>query len=175
MTQRLEQDRLYHELAQAHGAAMMRLAQSSEANADKRMDLVQMMHVELWKSLQHFDGRCSQKTWVYRVIHNVAASYVRQEARRNTPLLGVEEIDDFPAETDMYSNAEKRDALAKLYAWIRRLKMPDRQILLLYLEDVPTSEISEMLGLSVGAVSTRISRLKSKLTIHFEETNHDKP
>lgn len=172
MTHRLEQDELYHELAQAHGGAMVRLANSTEANADKRLDLLQMMNVELWKSLKRFDGRCSKKTWVYRVIHNVAASYVRAETRRRRPSVSLDDI-ELPSQANTHSQTEKRDALERLYRWIRVLDMPDRQILLLYLEDLAAADIADVTGLTARAVSTRISRLKSKLTNHHKETPYD--
>jgi DNA-directed RNA polymerase specialized sigma24 family protein len=54
---------------------------------DKQKDLLQEMHMELWKSLGSFDGRCSLRTWVYRVAHNVGASHVvsGSRPRRNSP------------------------------------------------------------------------------------------
>jgi N-acetylneuraminic acid mutarotase len=35
-------------------------------------DLLQEIHFQLWRSFAHFDHRCSLRTWVYRVAHNVA-------------------------------------------------------------------------------------------------------
>jgi len=168
-----EQDRLYHELTQTYGGAMMRLACSTEANIDKRQDLIQIMNVELWKSLAQFDGRCSKKTWVYRVIHNVTGTYVKREMRRNRPSIGLDDIAELPSLIDTQLDIEKHDALAKLHTWIRQLTMPDRQILLLYLEDMSSAEIAEITGLKPGTISTRISRLKSKLTLNFKETNNE--
>ncbi len=49
---------------------------ASRANSDKRRDLLQEIHVALWRSLARFDGRCSMRTWVYRVAHNIATSHV---------------------------------------------------------------------------------------------------
>jgi DNA-directed RNA polymerase specialized sigma24 family protein len=37
------------------------------------------MHRELWVSRRPFDGRCSLKSWVYRIAHNVGASHVMLE------------------------------------------------------------------------------------------------
>jgi RNA polymerase sigma-70 factor, ECF subfamily len=174
MKQSFDQDTLYHELALTHGGAMIRLARLSEADPDKRDDLIQIMNIELWKILSRFDNRCSQKTWVYRVIHNVAASYVRKEVRRNGPFMELDNLDELSAEDDAQESVEQSDALTKLYAWIRCLELPDKQIMSLYLEDISTSEIAEMVGLTSGAISTRISRLKSKLSTHFKETSYDK-
>ena len=116
MKQNFKQDALYHELTLTHGGAMMRLARLSEANSGKRDDLVQIMNVELWKSLSRFDNRCSQKTWVYRVIHNVAASYVRKETRRNGPFVALDNLDELAAEGDTHDDVEQRDGRCRGHA-----------------------------------------------------------
>jgi len=67
----------------AHGAALSRLARAYEAEPEKRADLLQEIHVALWRSLGGFNGSCSLRTWVFRIAHNVAASHVLRERRRN--------------------------------------------------------------------------------------------
>lgn len=56
------QDALYREAAATLGPA---LARSYEADADKRRDLVQEIHLALWKSFAGFNGDCSLRTWTY--------------------------------------------------------------------------------------------------------------
>ncbi|MGZ6014354.1 MAG: sigma factor-like helix-turn-helix DNA-binding protein [Phenylobacterium sp.] len=46
---------------------------------------------------------------------------------------------------------------------------PDRQVLLLYLEDLDAAAIGEITGLSAGAVATKIHRLKALLARRFAE------
>jgi RNA polymerase sigma-70 factor, ECF subfamily len=60
----------YEEASAAYGAALERLARAYEADPDRRRDLLQEIHIALWRSLEGFDGRCSLRTWVYRVAHN---------------------------------------------------------------------------------------------------------
>jgi RNA polymerase sigma-70 factor (ECF subfamily) len=43
-------------------------------NPEDRRDLLQEIHLALWRSFATFDDRCSLRTWVYRVAHNVATS-----------------------------------------------------------------------------------------------------
>jgi len=162
---------LYYEAAEQFANAMQRLARATEANTERRLDLLQDMHFQLWKSLAAFDGRCSLKTWVYRVIHNVAASHVDRERRR--PVTGVDfsQLDEMPGGTDLSGLIERDDALTKLHAWIRKLKSTDRQIMTLYLEDLSAAEISDVTGFKPGAIATRISRLKSKLAHEFKEAS----
>src|SRR5437762_2377505 len=79
-------DRLYHEAAASFGAALGRLAFGYENDREKCRDLVQEIHIALWRSLEAFDGRCSLRTWVYRVAHNTATSLVSRR-RMNAPTL----------------------------------------------------------------------------------------
>jgi RNA polymerase sigma-70 factor, ECF subfamily len=45
------QDALYTEISAGNVAALRRLARAYEADPDKRGDLLQEMHIELWLSL----------------------------------------------------------------------------------------------------------------------------
>jgi RNA polymerase sigma-70 factor (ECF subfamily) len=161
-------DELYLQAAKAFGPALQRLAQATEANAERRRDLLQDMHVALWRSFATFDGRCSLKTWVYRVAHNTAASHVDRERRRSSGAVSLDVAGHVPAPQSLAAELEQSDALARLMAWIRRLKSPDRQVMTLYLEALDAAAIAEITGLTPGAVATRISRLKAQLTKDFQ-------
>lgn len=165
-----EQDARYAAAAAEHGAALQRLARAAEANPERRRDLLQDMHVALWRSFAAFDGRCSLRTWVYRVAHNVAASHVDRERRTHQGAVALDEIEHLADARSVSDEAEESEALARLHALIRQLKSPDRQVMMLYLEELDAAAIAEITGLSSGAVATRISRLKSQLARLFHET-----
>jgi RNA polymerase sigma factor (sigma-70 family) len=165
-----DQDARYLEAAAAHGGALQRLASATEANAERRRDLLQDMHVALWRSFAAFDERCSVRTWVYRVAHNVAASHVDREWRLRAPFVALEEIEHLASAQNVSAEVEEGEAVARLNAIIRKLGPPDRQIITLYLEGLDAKSISEITGLSAGAVATRVSRLKTQLARLFQET-----
>ena len=75
------QDDLYAQATDVYGAALERLARAYEAAPDARRDLLQDIHLAVWRSLENFEGRCSLRTWVYRVAHNVAVSHVVRQRR----------------------------------------------------------------------------------------------
>jgi len=164
-----DQDARYLEAAAAHGAALQRLARATEANTERQRDLLQDIHVALWRSFASFDARCSVRTWVYRVAHNVAASHVDRERRTRAPLVSLDEIEQMPSGENISSEVEESRAVARLNAIIRQLGQPDRQIITLYLEGLDAASIAEVTGLSAGAVATRVSRLKSQLARLFQE------
>ena len=80
-----KRDELYETAIREFGRALSTaLAAGYEADPEKRHDLRQDIHFQLWKSFEVFDGRCSMKTWTFRVAHNISVSYVNRERRKNT-------------------------------------------------------------------------------------------
>jgi hypothetical protein len=72
------------------GVPLVRLARAYEGDADARRDLLQEIHLHLWRSFAQYDQRCSLRTWVYRVAHNVATSHVIRQRRIRSRLVGIE-------------------------------------------------------------------------------------
>ncbi len=88
-----DQDARYGAAARRFGAAIERLARGYEADAELRRDLVQEIHAALWRSFSYFEGQCSERSWVYRIGHNVAVSHlVAQRRRRGETLVTLDEI-----------------------------------------------------------------------------------
>ena len=94
-------DSLYAQLAEEYGPALARIARAHEADQDLRRDLHQELHVALWRSLGGYDGRCSLRTWVYRVAHNTAVTYVTRLRRSSRGVLcTLDELDEQNLPTD---------------------------------------------------------------------------
>lgn len=163
-------DQMYEEAVAAYGLALQRLAHGYEADPDRRLDLLQEIHFNLWRSFADFAGRCSLRTWVYRVAHNVAAAHVVRSRRAvSRTLVGLEDIEAFPAPENSEAVIAGRDALDRLLRLIQRLKPLDRQVILSYLEGMDAASIGEITGLSPGNVATKIHRIKSILARQFHE------
>jgi len=164
------QDALYEEAINTFGGALDRLARSYEADADKRRDLLQEIHIALWRSFEGFDGRCSLRTWAYRVAHNTAASHViRQQRARSQTLVGLEELENVPDDGEGDQAADRRYALERLLKLVQSLKPLDRQVILSYLEGLDAGSIGEITGISPGNVATKIHRIKNVLARRFQE------
>jgi RNA polymerase sigma-70 factor, ECF subfamily len=166
------QSRLYDEAVEAFGAAIERLARSYELDPHKRQDLLQNIHLNLWRSLDRFEGQCSLRTWVYRVAHNVAATHVMDERRRRSrPLVGLDDLDvrDAGVEPD----ADRGVLLGRLMELIQRLRPLDRELVILYLEGLSAAEIAEVAGISAGNVATRIGRVKKLLSQYASQGGRD--
>lgn len=164
------QDEKYSLAATEFGDAIGRLAYAYERDADKRKDLVQNIHFEIWRSFNIFDGRSSVRTWVYRVAHNAGASHIMKNKRisQNT-YLNLDDIGEIPDQTDYVYAFERIDQLEQLMALIQRLSPTDRQIITLYMEGLDGAEIGDVVGISAGAAATKIHRIKCKLSELFRK------
>ena len=157
-----EQDALYQTVAETHGAALDRLARAYELDSEARRDLLQEIHLQLWRSLAGFDGRCSLRTWVYRVAHNVATAYVIRQRRIRNGLVSIEDLDTLPS-------PHQDDALLRLSTLIQKLKPLDRQVIVSYLEGLDAGSTGEITGLSAANVAMKVHRIKKLLKRWFGE------
>lgn len=159
---RTRQDELYSQASSSYGAELRRLVRGYEANVDQQSDLLQEIHLELWRSLSSFNGRCSMRTWVFRIAHNVGASHVARSIRS----VRLVDLESLPAEalpTDSGAEIQRQFSAAMLLEMIHRLKLLDRQVILLYLEGDEATAIAEVTGLSANNVATKIHRIKKLL------------
>ena len=162
-----KQQEQYLLAAKAFGPGLERLSKAYEADPDLRRDLLQDIHVALWRSLATFDARCSLRTWVYRVAHNVGASHIVRRRAHLSKLITLDDLDWPSANPTPEEAVGASQAQRRLMDTVQRLKPPDRQVMLLYLEDFEASAIAEVTGLSAGAVATRIYRVKALLSAAF--------
>jgi RNA polymerase sigma factor (sigma-70 family) len=164
MTGKTAQDARYLTAARTHGAMIERLARGYEADPELRRDLVQEIHAALWRSFAIFEGQCAEKSWVHRIAHNVGVTHMMTgRRRRKMPLVGLDQIAELPDGDDPEHSTGQRSLTGRLLATIHRLAPADRQVMLLYLEDLTAAEIGEVTGLSASAVAVRIHRLKALL------------
>jgi RNA polymerase sigma-70 factor (ECF subfamily) len=167
LTGQQSQDDLYRDAAEKFGASLDRLARAYELDPDRRRDLSQDIHFQLWRSFQRYDARCSLRTWTYRVAHNVATSYVMRERRKFSALVSLEELEMLPDTAQGHLAANQRINLEQLSALIQQLKPLDRQVIVSYLEDMDAASIGEITGLSPANVAMRIHRTKKVLSKMF--------
>ena len=164
---------MYQEAAAGYGGALDRLASAYEANPEERRDLLQDIHLGLWRSFSAFDGRCSLRTWLYRVAHNIATSHVIRQKRKNSVLVTLETIEAMPGDADGAAAHDRHLSMERLMALIHQLKPLDRQMTLLYLEGMDAASIGEVMGVSAGSVATKIHRIKNILTRRFHGGERD--
>jgi RNA polymerase sigma-70 factor (ECF subfamily) len=166
---RAEAERRFAAVFATSGEAVWRLCRFRERDAERRRDLYQEIALSIWQALPSFRAEASERTWALRIAHNVAATHVGRAVReRWTVPLGDDEREDTAAAGASTSeqptpsvDAERRlDLLSRL----ARLDVPSQQLVLLQLEGLTTREIAEVTGLTPTNVTTRLSRLRVRLS-----------
>jgi RNA polymerase sigma-70 factor (ECF subfamily) len=170
----VDHDEEFQRVLTEFGPALVRFSLGYELDPENRRDLLQEIHIAVWRSLDIFDSRCSLRTWVYRVAHNTAVKHVMRSKRRAfASLKSLDEIDEPEDPRHAEGEIHREIALRQLSLLILQLKPLDRQVILLYVEDVKNDEIAEITGLSRGGVGVRIHRIKQLLLKMFDTGGHD--
>ena len=145
-------------------APLRRLVGAYLAHPADREDLFQEIALALWQAIPGFRGEASERTWLYRIAHNIAISACARRGRRGRHEEPMPEGFEPPAagasSEERLVREEKRRLL--LLA-IRELPAVDRQVVLLHLEGLGYSEIEEVCGLSQSAIATRLTRIRDRL------------
>ena len=139
-------------------------------------DVVQDTFLQAYRHLGSFRGESKFSTWLYRIATNASLMIRRTRARRPSEPLDdhLPRFDDngrhsgTPAELQISSRAEElldRQALAvRARAAIARLPDLYRDAFVLRdLEEIPTAEVAEMLGIDAAAVRQRVHRARLML------------
>jgi RNA polymerase sigma-70 factor (ECF subfamily) len=153
-------------LMQEHGAMVTRIARSYEADPGRAEDLVQDIHLAVWRALPRFKANAGLRTYIARIAHNRAISHVARETRRP---LSFDLDDDLPAAGPSPEDlAVKSDARRKLEEAVRRLPIGQRVVATLALEGFTPEEVASVLGITPAAASVRLHRAQTQLRDWFK-------
>ena len=159
-----DQKAAFVRIFEQYAPALERLAGAYAAAREDREDLVQEIATALWRALPGYRGESSERTWLYRIAHNVAITATVKQRKREKREAAPEPLLDLPsagagAEQDLLVEEKRR----MLFAAIRGLAAADRQITVLHLEGLSGAEIEAVTGIAEGAVATRLTRIREKL------------
>ncbi|GAA4453128.1 sigma-70 family RNA polymerase sigma factor [Novipirellula rosea] len=132
---------------------------------DAAEDLLQEILLQVWRSLPSFKGGSACSTWCFRVAINTALTYQRKQFKKANEASS--ELLDTNASVETTSEQQTRSLFVR---FLNTLSEIDQSVLLMHMERLNPSQISEVLGTSEAAVSTRLSRLRSKLA-SWEDDN----
>jgi RNA polymerase sigma factor (sigma-70 family) len=155
----MNKDQEFVQLIQENQGLIYKITTIYTRDREEQNDLYQEIVYQTWKSFDQFKKASKSSTWLYRVGMNTAITHLNQSKKKVTavPLEGLRvEIAD---EKDPI----KEEKITQLHAEIRKLNLLDRGIVFLYLEGKNHEEISEIVGISISNVGTRMSRIKQKL------------
>lgn len=133
-------------------------------------DLTQETFLRLYDSLQKGHAMGNARPWLYRVAHNLAIDWLRQQGR-------LEQIEEealpLAAVIDAAPNAEQRLLASERHKRLRvvlsRLSPQQRHCLFLRAEGLSYREIGEVLGIGVSSVATFLGRAIKRIAEELNE------
>jgi len=142
---------------------------------EERKDVYQEVLIHVWENLRKFEGRSRISTWIYRITVNTCLGFARLEKRRKR-LFDDEaqpDPDRTPGPPAGAAPEDGGEAIGRLYACINRLPPLDRALVSLYLEDVSTREMAEVLGIGEVNARVKLHRIKKTLKEMVENDGHE--
>ena len=154
-------ERRFKALLTVHGSSLSRLAGSYVRGHSDRDDLLQEILVAIWRALPRFRGECSDRTFVFRIAHNRAITYI---TGRRLPLADDEseiEIEDARPNPEQALSTEQQGR--RLMNAVQSLPVNQRQVVTLMLEGFSYAEIADVLGITETNVGARLTRARQTL------------
>jgi RNA polymerase sigma-70 factor, ECF subfamily len=172
-------EQAYVWLVRTYGGRMLAVAGRMLRSESDAADAVQDALVAAFKAIDRFQGQSQIGTWLQRILIN--ACLMKLRAARNRGETSIDELLPTFDETGHHCRSvsawrDRPDGLAEqaeLRAEVRRCidRLPDgyREILLLRdIEELDTEATAELLGISTGAVKTRLHRARQALRTLLE-------
>lgn len=168
----------YELLVRTYGGRMLAVARRLVRNEEDAHDCVQEAFLQAFRNIEKFEQRASLGSWLHRIVVNAALMKLRARARRPE-----ESIEDLLPQFDADGQrTEPEAALAvslellegrEVREAVRRSidQLPDgyRNVLLIRdIEGYDTEETAALLGLTPGAVKTRLHRARAALKTLLE-------
>lgn len=153
----LQQDqlkRLFIEHRQPLQAYLSRMLRQPELVAD----LIQETFLRCAERASNADIQ-NERSYLYRIAHNLAIDHIRQQQRRRTDSVPVEELHDIAdVSGSLETQAEARSHLEYLHKVIQELSPRTRQVFALNrIEGLTHKQVAERLNISDSSVQKHLS------------------
>jgi RNA polymerase sigma factor (sigma-70 family) len=170
----MDKDSIFRAAIESNKDRIYRVCCCYVSDEDERKDVYQDVLVHVWRSLESFEGRSDISTWIYRITVNTCFGYLRSEQRKRKVIDANVRIDDVdvPDETGGEGTGRTDSDVRRLYGCIAKLPMLERTLVSLYLEELSTKQMSDVLGISEANVRVKLHRTKKVLKDLWEEEEH---
>ena len=149
---------------ETHKGLIFRVIRTYAVTAEDRDDLFQEILLQLWSSIDNFQGKAKETTWIYRIALNTTLGWQRRETRKQKThsalVLKFKETGNTQDNTPLPYDPKILD---QLYQAIRQLSVADSSVIVMHLDGLSYDEMAEVLGISTNHVGVRLNRAKTRL------------
>jgi RNA polymerase sigma-70 factor (ECF subfamily) len=172
---------VFEELVRQHTRRVFGTLNGMLANYEEARDATQDVFIKAFEHIAGFEGRAKFSTWVTSIAVNTGTEILRRR-RTVVPLEDAEDEHFRPRRVTAWAeNPEARFAASQMTSLVREavLRLPYKYRVAVLLRDInqlPTEDAAEALGLSVPALKARVLRgrlmLRESLAMHFVSTGN---
>lgn len=134
---------------------------------DDTDDILQNTLIKIWKGLANFKGNSKLYTWIFRIASNETFTFIEKN-KKNLDQVDISECYDFTGSSSDHIDGEFiQEKLERAL-----LQVPEKQRMvfhLKYFENMKYSEISEIVGTSVGALKANYHLAVKKIEEFIKE------
>ena len=143
-----------------HLPHLRRYARALTGDVSRADDLVQDTLERAWIKFHLWQPTLAMRPWLFAIMHNVFVNQIRAHSRREHAAISEEEASKLAVRPNQSDFLELND----LMACLALLPVEQREVLLLVsLEDLSYSEVSQVLRIPVGTVTSRLARGRTRL------------
>ena len=169
-----EKEKIFLSILESHKGIIYKVVNNYCYDKSDQNDLIQEIVLQIWKSIDIFNQNNKWPTWIYKIALNSSISVYRKNKNRKEKTVSLSPIVET---TNTFENTFDDEDFMLLRKFIQELKEIDRAFILLHLDGLTSVEVADIMDTTQTNVTTRISRIKKKLKIKFEENkykNHGK-
>ncbi len=166
-------DSVFEELYEKYHQDVFQFLFYMVKSREQAEDLVQEVYIRVIKSYSKFEGKSSEKTWIFSIARNVAIDSFRKQKNWKQRI-----TEKFDWSTQQVKNdqpipeevAIQKEEIQFMYQCLRKCTFDQSTVLVMrYLHDLSISETAEVLNWTESKVKTTQHRALKVLKKHMEE------
>ncbi|WP_066060867.1 RNA polymerase sigma factor SigX [Neobacillus soli] len=170
-------DSVFDELYQKYHHDVFQFLFYMVRNKEHAEDLVQEVYIRVFKSYHRFEGKSSEKTWLFSIARNVAIDFFRKQKGWKERLLEKfdwstnQVMDEYPIPEEI---TVQKEEIKWVYKCLEFCTIDQRAVVILrYLQDLSIAETAQALGWTESKVKTTQHRslkvLKKQMEMFYEK------
>ncbi len=150
----------FKELVERYESKVAGVIKSMLGDTTETLDIGQEVFIRFYEALDKFKGESTVGTYLIRIAINLSLNEIKRKKRRNFFFLPIEHGQL------VKTSDEDRDMKNIVHEEISRLDVDFQSVVTLrMMEGYSTEETSEILGIPLGTVLSRLSRAQKKLKL----------
>ncbi|WP_053363990.1 RNA polymerase sigma factor SigX [Bacillus sp. FJAT-27251] len=165
-------DSVFDHLYQKYHQDLFRFLFYMMKDREQAEDLVQEVYIRVLKSYSRFEGKSSEKTWLFSIAKNVAIDHFRKQKgwknwlSEKIDLSTTQVRDHLPLPEEI---AEQREEIQMMYQCLDQCTVDQKMVIILrYIHELSISETAEALAWTESKVKTTQHRAIKALKKHME-------